>query len=235
MKRITYWPSADLLLSIETSVKTLVLLLREKPPRRIWKAFEIVDDRIQGFHVIERVNKLVSRAQGLLDRTGDSALRRLAREREREGQRTSEMSRFFRDLHNLKVDLRSASQVKWEQHSAVLERLSRTHTVELAYRSSAPLRDRCYARVLELIVEDQQREPLRRQSEPLLSWVARLGNPKFKDLLAHCDTAAVLATIERRQIDEGGLERKRRAQRERSRRHRQKISRSKSVAPHGGA
>src|SRR5262249_1321731 len=56
-------------------------------------------------------------------------------------------------------------------------------SVELACDKTTASREvRCYARALELIVDHDNREPLREKAEPLVRWLTEIDHPMAKDL-----------------------------------------------------
>src|SRR6266480_3945684 len=63
---MTLWPSEDALVRLNSSVRTLSLFDREKVPKPMWRAFELVNQRWPGFGLIRRLDALVSRARNLL-------------------------------------------------------------------------------------------------------------------------------------------------------------------------
>jgi len=49
MLNMTFWPSADVLIAMDSSVETLAMLEREKVPKPLWKAFKLVNQRWPGY------------------------------------------------------------------------------------------------------------------------------------------------------------------------------------------
>ena len=80
---------------------------------------------------------------------------------------------------------------------------------------------RCYARVLELIVDHEKYEPLRKKSEPLVRWLAQIGHPLAKHLEALNHEAALAEEGGRRLGDLIRTRHKREGARERDLRYRQ--------------
>src|SRR5207248_3245687 len=179
MRQFTLWPTSDLLLPLENSVTRLVRVEREKPPRPPWRAFQLVDKRMPSLRLVRRVNNLAKRARDRLTESGESVLGKLERQA-RLG--NADARSLLRDIARLRNNLTAGKMIDWAQHEKVLAQFSRTGTVELASDDStaASQKVRCYARALELIVDDNQREPLREKSEPLVRWLVRIGHPDAK-------------------------------------------------------
>ena len=79
----------------------------------------------------------------------------------------------------------------------------------------------CYARTLELLVDDYRHEPLRRESRPFLEWLAQIGHPEASNLLGF--NHALEREMQHRQkalLNEKQSQR-RQQQRERTKNHRE--------------
>src|SRR5260370_31883824 len=74
MMQMTFWPAADLLAALDSSIGRLAMLNREKVPTPLWRAFDLVNRRWPGVQLIRRLDALVSRARKLLEEAGESAL-----------------------------------------------------------------------------------------------------------------------------------------------------------------
>ena len=156
------WPSRELLESVEKGAKLLVAKLRKKPPEPIWKGFKILDGRRGLLRPANRVDNLVKRALLRLQEGGESVLHKLAR------QCGADRQKLVSDIESLKTDLSNAKGIDWEQHRSVLNSLSDRGTISLfCGNSPASPNVICYARTLELLIDDYRRQPLRRQSTPL--------------------------------------------------------------------
>jgi hypothetical protein len=223
MKQFTRWPTSDLLLPLENSVTQLVRVEREKPPRPLWKAFQLVDKRMPKLRLVLRVNNLAKRARDRLTESGESVLSKLERQA---GARNADARSLLRDIALLRINLSAGKTIDWAQHEKVLAPFSRTGTVELTCDDStaASQNVRCYARALELIVDDNQREPLRRDSEPLVGWLLGMGHPMAKDLEAFAPKAALFLKAMSRFRDEEETRLKRKAKQERDQRYERKDS-----------
>jgi hypothetical protein len=219
MKQFTFWPTSDLLLPLENSVMRLVRLERKKPLRPPWKAFQLIDKRMPSLRLVLRVNNLVKRARDRLTKSGESALSKLGRQA-RAGNLNARS--LLRDIALLRNNFSAGKTMDWAQHEKVLAQFSRTRSVELAYSDStaAPQKVRCYARALELIVDDNQREPLRRNSEPLVGWLVGMGHPMAKHLEAFAPKAALFIKYCGGFRDEEETRLRREAARKRDRRYR---------------
>jgi hypothetical protein len=213
--KATSWPSSELLQSLEDGIKLLVAEQRKKPLS--WKTFQRLDKRMPRLRLALRVDNLVKRARDRFEEAGQPALSELKRQAERgdEGARN-----LLRDIAAVNDFQAAPKKIDWIQHEKVLAQFSRIRSVEPSYGRSAPLEVRCYARTLELLVDDYRREPLRTRSKPLLEWIARIGHPNAKNLLAF--DYATERQIERkaRGSQEEKALRQREKGRERTRKHR---------------
>jgi hypothetical protein len=221
MKQFTLWPTSDLLLPLENSVTCLVRVEREKPSRPPWKAFQLVDKRMRSLRLVRHVNNLAKRARDRLTESGESVLGKLERQATLGN---ADARSLLRDIARLRNNLSAGKTIDWARHEKVLAQFSRTGTVELTCDEStaASQNVRCYARALELIVDDNQREPLRRDSEPLVGWLVGMGHPMAKDLEAFAPKAALFLKGCRRFQDEEKTRLKRKEARERDRRYRER-------------
>jgi hypothetical protein len=74
------WPTVDGLKSIGASVTFLLKFERKKRPRKLWKAFEVLDKRRRSLRLVRRINDLATRAiEELKQRVGESDLEKAAR------------------------------------------------------------------------------------------------------------------------------------------------------------
>jgi hypothetical protein len=217
MKQFTYWPPSDLLKSLEFSVIRLAEFEREKPPHPSWKAFQLVDKRKRSLKLVRRVDKLVKCALERLTEAGRSVLETLLWEQGKDAQR------LLHDIERVRENLSAARTIDWAQHERVLSKFSPAKSVELACgKNAASPEVRCYARVLELIVDHKKHEPLRKKSEPLVRWLAQIGHPLAKDLEALNHEAALAEQDSRRLGHLIKTQQKREGARERDRRYRQR-------------
>jgi hypothetical protein len=217
MKQFTLWPRADLLQLLEDSVTVLVRLERKKPPRPPWKAFQLLDTRMTSLRLVLRVNNLVKRARERLTEAGRSALEELSQEH------CEDARNLLHDMARIRENLRDAETIDWAQYERVLLRVSRATSVELASgKNTASPEVRCYARVLELLVDhdNEKRERLRRDSEPLVGWLIGMGHPMAKDLEAFAPKATLFIKYCGRFRDEEETRLRREATRKRDRRYR---------------
>jgi hypothetical protein len=130
---------------------------------------------------------------------------------------------LLRDIELVQTNLKAAKGIDWTQHEKALAQFSRTNTVELACNLTAPLEVRCYARALELIV-DNHRYGLKTNPDPLITWLNQIDHPAAQELLTLDHIVAIRARVRTHFIDEYKLRRKREAGRERVRRYRAKNS-----------
>ena len=172
----THWPSHELLKSIEDDVRTLTLLARDNWPRRArWQAFQLVDKHLPALLLVLRVDNLVERARKRLTQAGLSDLEKLF------SKPGSAASNLFRDIERLRKNPGDAKTIDWAKHHTLLQRDG--VEPDLSDSAAAPLRATCCARVLELMIDDYQRTPVRIKSLPLLRWIERIGHPAKKGLL----------------------------------------------------
>jgi len=207
----THWPSHELLKSIEDDVRTLTLLARNKWPRGVpWQAFQLVDKHLPALLLVLRVNDLVDRARKRLTQAGLSELEKLL------SKPRSAASNLFRDIERVRNNPGDAQAIDWAKHKTVLRR----DGVEPDRSGSAavPLDATCCARVLELMVDDYQRTPVRIKSLPLLRWIARIGHPAKEYLLPFYIAAGYSPGADQPVAD--GTQRQRENTCERVRRHR---------------
>jgi hypothetical protein len=211
----TLWPSGELLRSVEDSVNLLIAEERKKLPMPMWKGFQLLNRRKRSLRLVWRMDKLVRRARERLKEGGESELDKLARHGGGDGKK------LRGDIERLRSALSSAKAIGWEQHQSVLKWLSGSGTIKLSCGDSpASAKVICYVRTLELLVDDYRRDPLRRRSRPLLEWLARIGHPEAKSLLAF--DYATASDIERKEkaSREEQESHQREKQRQRTRRHR---------------
>jgi hypothetical protein len=212
----TVWPSSELLQSLENSVKLLTAEERKAPLS--WRAFQRLDKRKPRLRLVLRLDNLVKRARGRFEEAGQPLLSKLKRQADRGDK---DARKLLRDIAAISGGQAAPKKIGWTQHERTLGQFSRTRSVEPSYGRSAPLEYRCYARALELLVDDYRREALRRRSMPLLEWVATIGHPSAKNLVAF--DYATECEIERkaRASQEERTLRKREKGRGRTRRHRE--------------
>jgi hypothetical protein len=180
----TIWPDREFLQSLENNVMLLIATERKNQPALAWRAFQLLNRRMPSLLLVSRVNNLVKRARQRLEEAGESALSKLER------QDCEDARKLLGDIEHLRRDLRNAKAIDWAQHEKALAQFSRTRSVEPSYGRSAPLGFRCYARALELIIDDDRRKPLRDKSRQLIEWTARIGHPEAKSLTAFDDVEA---------------------------------------------
>jgi hypothetical protein len=217
IKQFTSWPTSDLLKSLEFNVTCLASFEREKPPLPFWRAFQLVDKRMPSLRLVLRVNNLVKRVKDRLTEAGRSALEELLWEDGKDAQN------LLQDIARVRENLSAAKTIDWAHYEHVLLRVSRGSSVELACgKNTASPEARCYARALELIVDhdNDKRERLRRESEPLVRWLAEIGHPMAKDLEAFNHRAVFAVEDHRRLVDLIKTRQKREAAQKRDRRYR---------------
>ena len=212
--RQTWCPDCVFLQSLENNVILLIETERKNRPSPAWKAFQLLDRRMPKLLLVKRVDNLMKRARDRLEEDAQHPLSKLERQAECGHENAQKL---LRDIAAIRDGQNAAKKINWTEHESTLAQFSRTRSVEPLYGRSAPLEFRCYARALELIVDDCRREPLK--SWPLTEWAARIGHPDAKSLLAFDDPTGFL-------IEEGAWRgestlRRREKVRERVRRHRE--------------
>jgi hypothetical protein len=225
--RMTSWPSSDDLSALDSSVKTLSLSDRKKVPKPLWEAFELVNQRWPGFRLIHRLDTLVSRARNLLKEAGESDLMWVRREARGSGERALEAKKFLEDLRRLQKDPKTAAKIKWEHYERFLSKPGLNKGVQLwcgDHPASAGVV--YYARALEMVVDDEYHRRLLDDAEPLLRWIACLGNRAYRDALKWDDFMEGILKWLAERVAEERVEHKRAQARQRQRRFRsQKIAR----------
>lgn len=212
---VTLWPSTELLESVEEGVK--VLMDKERKHPVTWKTFQRLDKRRPRLRLVSRVNNLVKRAGDRFEEAGQPLLSNLKRQADRGHEAARKL---LRDIAAISGGQTARTTTDWNQHERTLAQFSRTRSVEPSYGRSAPPEFRCYARALELLVDDYRRETLRRQSMPVLEWLATIGHPDAKKLLTF--DYATEREIERKAkaSQQENVLQQREKGRERTRRHR---------------
>lgn len=120
----------------------------------------------------------------------------------------------------MRRSLSAAKTIDWAQHESVLLRFSPAGSVELACGKTTASREvRCYARALELIVDHDNREPLRGKAEPLVGWLTEIDHPMAKDLGAFNHKVAFNVMGGKRLADLIRTQKRREAARKRDRRY----------------
>jgi hypothetical protein len=198
--RLIRWPTGDILRDLEERVIFLLATERKKRPSPSWKAFELLDKRMPSLRLVLRVNNLFKRAYERLAKAGESPMSKLSRQGDA-GDQGAE--RLVNDLYRIKNALGTPERIDWTQHERALAQFSPTRTVEPAYGRSAQLKCRCYARALELVLDDYHRDPLRKESLPLIRWALGIGYPGATSLGAFDHIAAFIV-----EQDEGVWRRK---------------------------
>jgi hypothetical protein len=179
------WPSWEELLDLNHAVFTVARTQRKNALFASWKTYQLVDKKWPSIRLIPRLNKLIKRARAHLQEARVSDLERLRRE-DLEG--LPEVMQCWKDLKALRGDMCKADGIKWEEHEKVIFARGNTKVVRPACGDSLVLlRLKCYARALELIVEDELYcRPNRDKALPLLKWIAFNDNPGYRDVLK-CD------------------------------------------------
>jgi hypothetical protein len=210
MRRLkTWWPTRDFLNALTQAVITLANLKLKRPHLSTWKAFKRVDRLRSGFRLIQRIDKLVQRAENRLSEAGQSELSKLSRIAD-----GADAKKCLADLWKVQADPSVSAKIDWASHSLVLKRRTNKD---------------CYIRALQIIADHQAREPLRREALPVLTWIAGLGNPAYEHVLKwdqHAEWHKQIA--ESRGARERDAKRKQQ-QTERVRRFRSKKTSQKSV------
>jgi hypothetical protein len=163
-------------------VMLLIATKRKKRPSPAWKAFQLLDRRMPKLLLVKRVDNLVKRARDRLEEAAQHPLSKLQQQAECGDEHTRKL---LRDIAAIRDGQGAAKRIDWTEHERALAQFSRTRSVEPSYGRSALLKFRCYARSLELIVDDCRRKPLK--SWPLTEWTAEIGHPDARSLLAFDD------------------------------------------------
>ena len=171
MKQFTWWPDDEQLQRIEGAVLNLATAERKFPSRRTWKAFELVNRRMPGLRLVKHINDLVSRATERFMEANFSSLEALSWE----WREDKDARNLLRDIDRIKENVGAAKTIDWAQYKGILSRFSDDGHFVCASGNDTALA--CYARVLELIVENSRWEKLRRQSEALVFWLLKIGYP----------------------------------------------------------
>jgi RNA polymerase sigma-70 factor (ECF subfamily) len=82
---------------------------------------------------------------------------------------------LLRDIGRIKENVGAAKTIDWAQYKGILTRFSDAGSVAGASGNDTALW--CYARVLELILDDRRWEKLRTESEALVFWLLKIGYP----------------------------------------------------------
>jgi hypothetical protein len=143
------------------------------------------------------------------------------------GEHALEAKSFLADLQKIQKEPKTAAKIKWPRYERFLFCPGDNKRVQLSCGDSpASLRVMCYARALEMIVDDKHHGALRDDASPLLEWVVRVRNPEYSDVLEWNDFMKWMAEREAKCAVEERAQRKRAQDRERQRQHRKaKISR----------
>jgi hypothetical protein len=196
------WPLWEQLNELHSAVVGLAMIKGKKPITLLtpyWKAYERVNKWEPQLRLIPRVKELVGRADKLSKEAGESELVRLRR---KASEGLPEAQQLTEYLEAIQEDARAAGKIEWENCEGLLFARSDNKPVQLACDSPTSSRVRCYARALEIIVDDLSYRPLRDQSLPLLTWIAGIGSP-YADLLQHDYRAQYCADyMTRRRADE---------------------------------
>jgi RNA polymerase sigma factor (sigma-70 family) len=175
MKQFTWWPDASLLKRIENSVLAIALTERKYPWRRIWKNFALVNRRKTKLGLLKHVNELVKRARERFTDANFSDLEALSWE----GRKDENARNLLRDIGRIKENVGAAKTIDWAQYKGILTRFSDNGSV--AGPSGSDIALWCYARVLELILDDRRWEKLRTESEALVFWLLEIDYPDVSE------------------------------------------------------
>ena len=110
------------------------------------------------------------------------------REARGSGERVLEAKKFLADLRRIQKDPKTAAKIKWEHYERFLSRRGFNKGVQVwcgDHPASAGVV--CYARALEMIVDDEYHRRLLDDAEPLLRWIACLGNLAYSEVLKWAD------------------------------------------------
>jgi hypothetical protein len=194
--------------------------------------YVLVDKRYPGLRLISQLDSLIERAHARLSEIPESILFNLEPQAKGNSSEAKEAKAFLRAVDSVLQNSRAAATVKWDEFEQLLFQPIGQGFRELASKLPGPPRLRCYAMALELILEDRKREDLLKLAEPLLDWVARLGNSAYAKLLHVRPYYSMRAAFLERQTSAASLETKRLKNRERQKRFRsRKNSRSGNVTP----
>jgi hypothetical protein len=178
------WPLMEELRDLDHAVFTVAKTQRKKALFASWKTYKLVDKKWPGIRLISRMNKLINGARARLQEARVSDLERLRRE-DLEG--VPKVMQCWKDLEALRADMCKADGIEWEGHEKVIFARGNNKLIRPACGDSLVLlRLKCYARALELIVEDELYcRPNRDKALPLLKWIALTDNPGYRDVLKY--------------------------------------------------
>jgi hypothetical protein len=163
--KVTFWPLKDELRKLDQAVIDLAVICRKKhfPP---WKSYKAVNVRWPGIRLVPRVQALVKRARKILKDIGGSGIERLKREADAGVPEAIQLRKDLNDLLAFRRDPSNAPEIKWQDTETSMK---------------------CYTRAVELVVDELRWQPLLERAQPLLRWIAFLGNRDFVDLLRFDD------------------------------------------------
>jgi hypothetical protein len=185
------WPTGGELHLIDQNVIEILRLTHQRVLRQpflegpaLWKLFQLLNKRVPALRLVQRVNKLLNRARDRLSEAPETGLMVLLTQAMAGEEQAQNL---LRDINFVRGDISAAANIVWSEHEPVLAQLSlaRTRSVEPACSQGnvAPVEVRCYARTIELIVDNLWREELRRESVHLLIWAAAIEHPLASELL----------------------------------------------------
>src|SRR5262249_7322210 len=137
-----------------------------------------------------------------------------------------EAKRFLADLRRIQKKPKAVLKIQWSRYKHFLFRSGHHKGFLRCGDFPASPHVICYARALEIIVDDENRKKLLDKAEPLLRWILLLGNPDYADVLRRDDFMEWAAERRAQRTPDDRAEYKRKLGRERLRRFRaRKITR----------
>jgi hypothetical protein len=181
------WPESRDLGKLDSAVEALDLMEHKKPLLPLWKTYERVNKRWRGIGLVRKVNWFVKCGRERLSETSKTDLMRLTREAvERVVKRQRDVpgsERLFEALEAIRENVLNADGINWQDYEQFLPP-SGNKLVQLMRGDSPVLqRVKCYARTLQILVDDLRYQTLRDQVRPFTEWIAHLGNKAYYDLL----------------------------------------------------
>jgi hypothetical protein len=138
-------------------------------PNPYWRAYKWVNNQFPKIRLVRTVDRLVERARSRLKEAGESYLMSLKREAH-EGE--VQAQGLLKAVVAFEEDASKALKIKWENYEQLLFTQDKKPVQLVCDDLSASPRMRCYARILEIIAEDQLRYERMR---PLLDCSHRLS------------------------------------------------------------
>lgn len=192
--RVTLWPTAEQLVSLDVGVFMLANPNRKIPPPGELlppgqSRYERVNIRYPRLRLKGTLTEMLARARARLVEAGEGERLALVAKAMQGGPDAPLIWRFLKDQESVMFPngewnpAKSCSQINWEEYEPIL-RWRDAKEVHLACGGTASPAVFCYTRALEIAVEYHKRQELHKNVSPLLGWVRRLGDPNYDGLLS---------------------------------------------------